>query len=148
MRYILLLATFIGFSAHAQTEETGIKTAISHLFDGMRHSDTAMIRSAFAADPILQSVAVNRDGAVRIVTEPLDSFIASVARPHNATYDERITYECIKIDGNLASVWTPYEFYLGNNFSHCGADSYQVVRINGQWKIQYLIDTRRKQDCR
>jgi hypothetical protein len=62
-------------------------------------------------------------------------------------YDERISFDLVKIDGELASVWTPYKFYAGEKFSHCGVDSYQLVKLNGEWKIQYLIDTRRKQGC-
>jgi hypothetical protein len=53
----------------------------------------------------------------------------------------------VKADGALAVAWTPYKFYYKGNFSHCGIDSYQLVRINGIWKIQYLIDTRRKANC-
>lgn len=44
-------------------------------------------------------------------------------------------------------VWAPYQFYYKGKFSHCGADSFQLVRINGKWKIQYLVDTRRSQGC-
>ena len=39
-------------------------------------------------------------------------------------------------------------FTLTGKFSHCGVDSFQLVFINGQWKIQCLIDTRRKQPCK
>jgi hypothetical protein len=61
--------------------------------------------------------------------------------------DERITFETIKIDGPLAVAWTPYKFYYEGKFSHCGVNSFQLVRLNGAWKIQYLIDTRRRTGC-
>ena len=35
-------------------------------------------------------------------------------------------------------------FGLMDNFSHCGVNSFQLFNDNGQWKIIYLIDTRRK----
>ena len=38
-------------------------------------------------------------------------------------------------------------FYYKGQFLHCGVDSWQLVRLNGVWKIQYLIDTRRKEPC-
>jgi hypothetical protein len=50
----------------------------------------------------------------------------------------------IRIDASLAIVWAPYEFYYKGKYSHKGVDSFQLVRVNGVWKIQYLIDTRRK----
>ena len=147
LKFLSIVLAFSAFSANAQNDEAAIKQTIGRLFDGMRKTDTALLRSAFAPSGMLQSVAKNKQGQSLVFTEPLDSFIASIARPHKEVYDERITYDVIKVDGDLASVWTPYRFYLGNQFLHCGVDSYQLVRLNGEWKIQYLIDTRRREGC-
>jgi len=73
--------------------------------------------------------------------------LVAIAKPHTEAYDERITFDLVKIDGELAMVWAPYKFYLGEKFSHCGVDAFQLVKINNNWKIQYLIDTRRRQGC-
>ncbi|WP_238584548.1 hypothetical protein [Chryseobacterium sp. Leaf180] len=62
--------------------------------------------------------------------------------------DEQIEFSSIQIDGDLASVFTPYQFYYEGKLAHCGANSFQLVRKNGIWKIQYLIDTRRKDKCK
>lgn len=145
--FLALLTLLLSTHCFAQNEEESIKQTINRLFNGMRQSDTAMIRSAFTSEAILQTVIKNKEGKVSIETEPLDSFVVFVSKPHNEVYDERITFDLIKIDGDLAIAWTPYKFYLGEKFSHCGVDSYQLVRINGEWKIQYLIDTRRRQHC-
>jgi hypothetical protein len=148
MKTVLVLLTLF-FTTHsfAQNDDAAIKQTINTLFDGMRRCDTAMIRSAFAPQGILQTVLKSKDGKVFIQSEPLDSFIAFVGKPHKEVYDERITFDLIKVDGDLAIAWTPYKFYLDEKFSHCGVDSYQLVKLNGEWKIQYLIDTRRRQNC-
>lgn len=143
----LILSIAIGSKASAQKEEAGIKAAVNHLFEGMKKADTALLRSAFASQPVMQTIVKNKEGKTIVITEPLDSFIVSVGRPHSVVYDERISIDLIRIDGDLAIVWAPYKFYLGDKFSHCGVDSFQLVKINGEWKIQYIIDTRRKQDC-
>ena len=148
MRPVLIVLTLLlSFGSNAQNEEASIKHTINSLFDGMRQSDTAMIRSAFAPQGILQTVLKDKEGKVFIQTEPLDSFIAFVGKPHANIYDEKISFDIIKIDGDLALAWTPYRFYVGEKFNHCGVDSYHLVKLNGEWKIQYLIDTRRKQNC-
>jgi len=149
MKSIYIVLTFLFFVTYSQAQENevlAIKQTINNLFEGMRKSDTAMLRSAFANNAIMQSVNKNHEGKVTIQSEPLDSFIYFIAKPHSLIYDERITFDLIKVDQELAIAWTPYKFYLGDKFSHCGVDSYQLVKINGIWKIQYLIDTRRK-DC-
>jgi hypothetical protein len=79
--------------------------------------------------------------------ESVAAFVNQVGSLPADAADERITFGMIKIDADLASVWTPYKFYFKQQYSHCGANSFQLVRLNGIWKIQYLIDTRRKADC-
>ncbi|RYZ94279.1 MAG: hypothetical protein EOP47_28140, partial [Sphingobacteriaceae bacterium] len=59
----------------------------------------------------------------------------------------RITWGDIKIDGELASVWTPYKFYLGDKFSHCGINFFQLMKMATGWKVIYIVDTRRKDNC-
>ncbi|MGZ5287042.1 MAG: nuclear transport factor 2 family protein [Flavisolibacter sp.] len=145
---LFIILTFASARSFAQSDEAAIKAVINRMFEGMRQSDTAMLRSAFSDKAILQTIAKNKEGVTRILTDQVDSFIISISRPHKDIYDERIVFESIKIDNDLAIAWTPYQFYVGDKFSHCGVNSFQLVKLNGEWKIQYLIDTRRRQDCK
>lgn len=147
MKAIFLILTIISTTAFAQDDEAAIKHVVNKIFEGMKKSDTALIRSAFSKEPILQTVVNNRERKTAIETEPLDSFLVAISKPHTEVYDERITFDVIKIDGELAMVWAPYKFYVGEKFSHCGVDCFQLAKLNGEWKIQYLIDTRRRQGC-
>lgn len=123
----------------AQTTEDSIKTTVNNLFAGMKNGDAALLRSAFADSAIMQTIAKDR-----IRTETISAFADFVSQQPKGAADEQIQFETIKIDGPLAVVWTPYKFYYKGQFSHCGVNSFQLVRLNGQWKIQYIIDTRRK----
>lgn len=112
----------------------------------MKNSDANLLKASFADSAILQSVD-DKDGKTFIINESINDFTNSIAKLPKDAADERIQFDVIKIDGALAIAWTPYKFYYKGKFSHCGVDSYQLVRINGKWKIQYLIDTRRKESC-
>ena len=147
MRYFLLILTLINLSSYAQTAEDAVKQPIQTLFDGMRKSDTTLLGLAFAPNAILQTITKTKEGVTTVRTEELKKFISFVGQPRKEVLDERITFDAVKIDGDLAIAWTPYKFYVDNNFSHCGVNSFQLVRLNGAWKIQYLIDTRRKEGC-
>ncbi len=131
---------------HAQTEEESVKAVINKMFTAMRNSDSKSLMECFADSAILQSIA-EKDGKISITNEAVKDFAAFVATQPKGAADERITFDLVKTDAALATAWTPYQFYYNGKFSHCGVDSYQLVRINGQWKIQYLIDTRRKTGC-
>ncbi|KIC91789.1 hypothetical protein HY58_06125 [Flavihumibacter sp. ZG627] len=139
---------FFTWTASAQlAEEIEIKKVIDQLFTGMRSSDTALLAGAFAPGAILQTIMQKKDGSTVVRTDEVSAFISSIGKAHKEVYDERISYGNIEIDANLAAVWTPYQFFVGTTFSHCGVNSFQLVKLEGKWKIQYLIDTRRKDGC-
>lgn len=145
--FLLLFSN--GFVASAQSinpESEAVKTIINHLFDGMRNGDSSQVSTTFSKGMILQSVGEQK-GTVEVRTEDPNDFLKAVGTPHPGTWDERITFDHILIDGNLASVWTSYKFYIGDKFSHCGVNSFQLVKGKKGWKIVHLIDTRRKENC-
>src|SRR5262245_31566678 len=146
-KYLCIIACLLfTYSLKAQSAEDSIKITINKMFAAMKAGDSASLIKCFADAAILQTV-VEKDGKVSVVTEPLKEFAHFVATQKKGDADERITFDMVRVDGSLAIAWTPYQFYYKGQFSHCGVDSYQLVRINGDWLIQYLIDTRRKNNC-
>lgn len=129
------------------SEETAVRAIIDQMFTGMRTGKGKLVEDAFSTNAVLQTIVSRPDGSVEVKTESVSDFVAAVDKPHAEQWDERIQYGSIQIDHQLATVWTPYQFYLGGKFSHCGVNSFQLVKINGNWKIQYIIDTRRKEAC-
>lgn len=145
---VLLTAMVLLQQVQAQSAtEDSVKAAVNKLFEGMKSADAAMVVSSFADSAVLQTIGRSKEGQLVIRNESVKAFAASVASLKAGAADERIEFGSVKIDGPLASVWTPYKFYYEGKFSHCGANSFQLVRINNEWKIQYLIDTRRRQGC-
>lgn len=145
---MIVIFTAVAGSAYCQETATdAVKHTINTMFDAMRKGDSTLLRSTFSKDMVLQSVSADKDGKPVLSTEKADGFIKAIGTPHKAVYDERITFNDIKIDGDLASVWAPYKFYLGAQFSHCGVDVFQLMKTAGGWKIIYIVDTRRKDNC-
>lgn len=146
--FFFLTGLFFFSFTKAQSAEDSVKIAVNKLFEGMKSSDAAMIRSAFADSAVLQTITRNKEGKTVVINEQVAAFAASVAQLPKGEADERIEFAVVRIDGPLAIVWTPYKFYFKGAFSHCGVNSFQLVKFNGEWKIQYLIDTRRKMGCK
>jgi len=144
---ILLTALAISASVQAQTAEDSVKLVINTMFSGMKNADAALFKSTFSDSAIMQTIARTREGNTIVRNESLGEFAEFVGKLKKDSADERIRFETIKIDGPLAIVWTPYNFYFNGQFSHCGVNSFHLVRFNNVWKIQYLIDTRRRQGC-
>jgi ketosteroid isomerase-like protein len=144
--YTLICLIIFSFNAKAQTAEDSVKAVINKMFDAMKNADSKSLVECFTDSAILQTV-VEKNGNVSVQTDVVKTFADEIGTLQKGDADERITYDVVRTDGALAIAWTPYNFYYKGQFSHCGVDSYQLVRINGEWKIQYLIDTRRKQGC-
>ena len=150
MKRILILLTatiFISTITMAQSAEDSVKAVVNQLFAAMKGANAAMLKEAFADSAVLQTIRRKQDGTFFVQDEKVSDFVEQIGKAKKDSLDERITFETVKIDGPLAIAWTPYKFYYAGNFSHCGVNSFQLVRINGRWKIQFLIDTRRRQGC-
>lgn len=142
----LLLLPAAGPALTAQSADTAaVMAPIHRLFDGMRAADSALVRSAF--HPGARFVQVEgRGDSVRVVYSDIERFVAAVGGAQ-AVWDERLFNTVVQVDGPVASVWTDYTFHLGDRFSHCGIDSFELVRAATGWVITQLADTRRREGC-
>jgi len=132
--------------AAAPDERAAVLAVVKALFDGMRAGDSAAVRAVF--HPAVQLTnALVRQGAPVLEVDSLATFLRAVGTPHDVTWDERTHDEEVRIDGTLAQVWAPYEFWAGPKFSHCGVDAFTLARTAAGWRIIALGDTRRRTGC-
>ena len=150
-KYILLLAslTMVGnLLAQSPTDEAAIKEVITRLFTGMQKGDSAMVHSAFAREVTMATAF--RDKSNNPVLEhenSINGFLKAVGTPHPEIWYEEIWNVSVKTDGDFAQAWCDYAFYLGNKFSHCGVDAFELHKGKEGWKIFHLADTRRREGC-
>lgn len=147
----LILSTILAFtfclSGFSQTEEKVVEDVIRSLFEGMKTKNAEQVSAAFYSEGLMQTVQAKPEGST-VGSNSVADFVKRIATtPAETTLDERILDYQIKVDGTMASAWTPYRFYVNGNFSHCGVNSFQLVKMADGWKIVYIIDTRRKEPC-
>ena len=149
VRVIVFLAMLISSSVSAQlNEKARAKACIDTFFEGFHKGDTTLIKSVIHENIFIQTAYKNKKGKDILVMDKSAKLINAIAnRPLDQKWDERLLSYNIQIDDNIANVWTPYEFWINDEFSHCGVNSFQLFNQDGKWKIIYLIDTRRRQDC-
>lgn len=146
---IFLLCSLINMYSQKEELENNIKNTIHTFFEGMHAGDTALIKRIIHKELKLQTTFVNKEGKSVLRTVTKDVFLDAVSKKKDSTiWLEKLISFSIKIDGDLASVWTPYEFYLNNEFSHCGVNSFQLFNNNGNWEIIYIADTRKRHGCK
>ncbi len=142
---ISLLLCLILPSLHAQ--ETAIRATIDTMFQAMYRADTATMRTCFIPGANLLTYSYDSRGNPWAKGETLNDFFRGIGRMGRMDIEERLTgWQCLMDDG-IASVWAPYALYLDGQFNHCGVNSFQLIRVQGTWKISLITDTRRKEDC-
>lgn len=135
---LLLLTTY----SQAQNQE--IKKVVETFFDGFHSKDSTKIKSVCDGKMILQSISESSKGNV-LSHESANQFYKSIASiSADLIFHEKIIDYTIQIDGTMAHAWTPYEFYVNGKLSHKGVNAFTLFKEKEDWKIIYIIDTRRK----
>lgn len=128
------------------SDADAVMAVVNRLFDGMRARDGEMVASVFHAEARLVTTSLTPDGAPSASVQPIEGFVDAVGQGGDP-WDEPLFGTEVRVDGPLADVWTFYRFYRGNEFSHCGHNSIQLVRTGEGWKIVSIADTRRTEGC-
>ena len=131
----------------AQSAEDEVRAAVDALFDAMRAADSAAVRKLFHPEMNKMASSGVRDGVAGVGFGAIDRLIETVGGAEPGALDERIGPAEIRIDDNLATVFTPYAFHYNGNLLHCGVNVFLIARVGEAWQIVGLADTRRQQGC-
>jgi hypothetical protein len=93
-------------------------------------------------NPGAQLVAVikTKDGKTIVRNLTVDEFSKGFADKTHTVKEDMYTSD-VKVDGDLASVWGRYVFFVDGKVSHCGIDAFHLVRTDGVWKIGGIAST-------
>ncbi|MEM9897430.1 MAG: nuclear transport factor 2 family protein [Bacteroidota bacterium] len=145
--YIVIL-TFLSINLIAQENETKeIMRVIDNVFGAMRKNDSTLLKTSFVNSPNTFTAFFDKEGRSQLIPGNFQRFVHAIGQPKDQVWNEPIWNEKVEIDGNLASVWVDYAFYIDDQFSHCGVDAFHLIKQDDGWKIFHLVDTRRKDDC-
>ncbi|WP_189439812.1 nuclear transport factor 2 family protein [Rhodanobacter panaciterrae] len=125
--------------APAQREVLG---AVDALFDAMAKHDVDASRKLIV--PGASFVVLKPDGTVAM--EHDSDYLDSLAK-HKEAFRERIWSAQVTVQGDIAQVWAPYDFHLDGKLSHCGIDSFSMVRTVEGWRVAGVSYTVQKVGC-
>lgn len=140
----LLVITVLLLSSVVFSQENQPKATIEAFFSAFHQKDSLTLRTFCHKEISLQTVANTKNGT-QLKSDKLEDFLKSIASiPNTMKIFEKLLDYKVTIDGDLAHVWTPYEFYVNDTLSHVGVNAFTLLNDNGKWRIIHLIDTRRK----
>ncbi len=115
---------------------------VQRTFDGMAANDAAKILSSMTSDARLYGV---RNGAAYAMAA--DQWANRIASA-KGKFDEHFTKQpAVSIHGTIAHVWGEYEFLRDGKFTHCGVDSFSLLKTADGWKVAAIFDTEETTGC-
>ncbi len=154
----LLIVVLFSFNAFSQNKvvvgevnnyKEEVKQTILDFFEGFHSRDTLKMKSTMDKNIVMQTIAKNKKGDTRTVKTDVEKFVLAIKnRPTEQKWEERLLSFKIDTDAFIANVWTPYEFYVNDNFSHCGVNVFQLFNDGKDWKIIAIADTRHREGCK
>ncbi|MCG8415288.1 MAG: hypothetical protein MI746_13800 [Pseudomonadales bacterium] len=148
--FLLFISVTIWSPLHAQQtsdEESAILAAVDRLYAAIFARDRSGMLAATVPGSLNFSIADPVTG------HPQDMIIHSHTQSVNTLtlpgpeMSGEYRNPIVLVEGNIAVFWADYDFYLDGEFDHCGVDSFQLLKRDGQWLITNMSSTRRYQDC-
>ncbi len=118
---------------------------VQALFDAMGSRDTAAVRRLMMPEGHAFAI-VRRADTTATFTSDFPSFLKALTSAGDP-WRERMWNATVLVHGNLAVVWAPYDFHDGTKFSHCGVDTFTLLRTQRSWRIADLAYTIEPTGC-
>lgn len=125
-------------------QENEIQLTIGKFFNAFHQRDSIALKKVCSENLVLHSISESEKGPKFSIQKASDFFKSIAAIPLSMIFEEKILSFKVQVDGSMAHVWTPYEFYVNDKLSHSGVNSFQLYKENDGWKVVYILDTRRK----
>jgi hypothetical protein len=125
-----------------------VLAAVQKLLEAITARDGEAIRSVLDSGARLVQTE-SREGGPRLRHLSAEEFVSRIVEHRGPAMRETIDHPEVRVSDSLATVWAPYEFYLGDRLTHCGEDAFQLGKTDigwPGWKILALADTR-KSEC-
>lgn len=125
-------------SVFAQNDDAKAAAAtIDRLWEAMRAKNAESIKALFMPDGQLVAIDKPRDGKGISTTRVLsgDAFAKLISEAKAPEFIERMPQPEVKVFGDLAIVRGRYTFHVGDKFSHCGTNTFNLVRTEAGWRI-------------
>jgi hypothetical protein len=145
LRWVLPAAfcTLVPFlDARAQTDSAAVVTTAQRLLDAINTADTTMARAVLA--PGAQFVSSRAGTAPRRQADT--TFLRSLTTTRSK-YLERMWSPAVRVKGAIADVWAPYDFHVDGKFSHCGIDTFTLLKGPTGWLIASVVYTVESSGC-
>jgi hypothetical protein len=135
---VLLLST--GTAAAQPDDRAAVLELMQQAFDAVRSGDPDDWRAIQLAEGTSISIRPDPSGRagetlMRVRSNEAEAVATADADGEHENIERWTGDPTVTIRGRLAAVWGEYEYWIDGEFSHCGIDAAQLVKVDDTWKI-------------
>lgn len=130
-------------------EEEQVMVPLRAWFAGIDAADAAAIRAQLRIDGGggATVAATKADGSKIVRHLTWEEYLGNI-KPGERKFHEQFTGQpAIEVDGDIAMVWGEFTLSVDGKVATCGVDHFDLVRENGQWKVQNVTWSQRTTGC-
>jgi hypothetical protein len=142
------IAALMSVATFAQTsdDKAAALAIVTQLFTEMAAANPEGILALHTPTSDLAGVFKQRDGKTRYQAINGEAF-SKMFTDKTKVMKEEMYDPRVEVHGDWAMVWGRYVFFNGDKLSHCGINQFNLVRIDGKWKIANGASTIDPGDC-
>jgi hypothetical protein len=133
--------------AASDPQHDAVLATVQTLLDGWREADASRLETALHPD--FREVTLHLiDGQWDFAAVDRARLISLMSKIDKGSWDDRLVDPIVHVDGPIAVVWSRYEFtvrYVEDGVAHapkhCGIETFQLYRVEADWKIVNFADT-------
>lgn len=149
--FLVLLAMLPAVNANAEdAERAAVLALVEQAFAAIKSGNVDDARATQLADGISISFRPHPNGnagelLMRMHTN--EELLLSESGDGHEYMERWSGAPTVLIRGPIAVAWGAYEFWIDGEFSHCGIDSIDLVKVDGSWTIANWMWTVEKAGC-
>lgn len=133
MDLLLSLVILVASQPAVQEREAVLRT-VQAFFDTMTASDVEGARKILQPQGRFHAMSM-KDGKPEVRAFSNEEYFAILQENSRQRRQERMWNPDVRINGLIASVTAPYDFWIDDKFSHCGVDAFDLIKTEEGWKI-------------
>lgn len=147
--FIFIVTVMAAFAAFAQKQDDKAAAIgiVNQLFTEMAASNPAGIVALHTPTSDLAGVFRTKEGKTRYQAINGEAFSQMFKDKSRGVMKEEMYAPNVEVSGDWAMVWGRYVFWVNDKLSHCGINQFNLVRIDGAWKIANGASTIDPTDC-
>lgn len=141
---LLQLTSLPGSAQQSHPEYLAVQRVVDDFFDSINSGDGELLAGLELEGAQILNIRIDAAGEREFVQR---SWFDANNFSADSQLSERYWDEQLLISDELAVFWAPYDFHIDGEFSHCGIDVLNLIRVDGQWKIGHAMWTVQRSGC-